>query len=68
MDYMELIDKLCHVTTVLSDIVRKQTEIIRQHDIIIDEECEAGKELVKEIDAADSELDLIEYHLRGKIQ
>ena len=66
MGYMELIDRLCHVVNVLSDIVHKQASIIRQHENI-DAECSAASALDKEIRAADDELDLIEYALRDKI-
>ena len=59
-DY-QLIDIMCAVTTQLSDLVRKQYAILRQHGLT----CE---DIDKSIEKADSDLDRIEYALRGDIQ
>jgi hypothetical protein len=60
-DY-EIIDLLCSVTTALSDIVRKQAEVIAQ--------CEIANELAAELkemrDSTDRQLDVIEYRLRRR--
>lgn len=60
-DY-EIIDLLCSATTALSDIVRKQAEVIAQ--------CEIANELAAELkemrDSADRQLDVIEYRLRRR--
>lgn len=58
-DY-EIIDLLCAVTTDLSDIVRKQAEIIAQSNIA----DEVAKELEEMRNKADTQLDVIEYKLR----
>lgn len=64
MGEYEIIDLLCAVTTDLSDIVRKQAEIIAQ--------CNIADEVEKELKAmrenADRQLDIIEYRLRHKTQ
>jgi len=60
-DY-EMIDKLCGVTTMLSDIVKEQAAIIAQADI-----PDSVKESLEEKrSAADLELDVIEYGLRRR--
>lgn len=57
MNNIELIDKLCEVTTLQSDIIREQTMIIRQHEII--------DVFEKERDDANNMLDVIECNLRN---
>lgn len=62
MEDYELIDRLCGVTTMLADIVKEQAAIIEQADI-----PDSVKEALKQKrDAADSELDVIEYGLRRR--
>lgn len=62
MGQYEIIDRLCGVTTELSDLVKKQAEIIAQ--------CDIPDELNEELDAmrekADKDLDVIEYKLRAR--
>lgn len=57
MSDLEIIDKLCEVTTLQSDIIREQTMIIRQHEIIDTFE--------KKRDDANNILDVIELELRN---
>ena len=57
MSNLETIDKLCEVTTLQSDIIREQTMIIKQHEIIDTFE--------KERDDANNILDVIELELRN---
>lgn len=60
MGQYEIIDRLCEVTTLLSEIVRKQAEAIAQSDISV----EVKNELEKMRTDADERLDVIEYKLR----
>jgi len=60
MSSLEIISRLCDVTNSLSDIVRKQQEIIERSKV----EEEVKKELRKIVKEADGELDVIEYHSR----
>ena len=60
MSPLEIVSRLCGVTTALSDIVRKQQEIIERSKI----EEEVKKELRKQVKEADRELDVLEYHIR----
>jgi len=60
MSQLEIISRLCDVTTVLSEIVRKQQEIIERSKI----EEVVKKELRQQVKAADGELDVLEYHMR----
>lgn len=57
---LEIISRLCGVTTVLSDIVRKQQEIIEQSKI----EEAVKKQLRQQVNEADREMDVLEYHMR----
>ena len=60
MSPLEIISRMCDVTNTLSDIVKKQQEIIEQSKIE-----EAGKaDLRQQVKEADRELDVIEYHSR----
>lgn len=61
MTTMEIIDRLCAVTTMLADIVRQQESVIAQHRML---DGESGKKLAEKRDAAYSELDLLEFNLR----
>ncbi len=63
MSDIELIDKLCDVTTVLADIVRKQAAIIQQHGLILDD----GGSLEALIKEADEQLDIIEIANRQNV-
>ena len=54
---IELIDTLCEVTTLQSDIIRKQAYVIEQHKII--------DSFADERDTAGGKLDTIEYELRS---
>jgi hypothetical protein len=51
---------MCDVTTVLSDIVKKQQTIIEQSKI----EETVKAELRQQVGEAERELDVIEYHTR----
>lgn len=61
MTTIEIIDRLCAVTTMLADIVRQQESVIAQHRML---DGESGKKLAEKRDAAYSELDLLELNLR----
>ncbi len=60
MGQYEIVDNLCEVVTLLTEIVKKQEEVIAQSDISL--------EVKKELDViranADERLDVIEYKLR----
>lgn len=62
MGEYEIIDLLCGVTTDLSDIVKKQAEIIAQYEI----SEEVAKELKEMREKADNALDIAEYRLRHR--
>lgn len=71
MTQMELIDRLCAVNTLLTDIVREQAEIMAQHGI---ERCQVKEDTGKELtdlfsrrEEAEGENDLIEAELRRYI-
>lgn len=57
-----IIDMMCSAINNLSEIVKKQAEIISQYQI----SEEVNKELKAMRDKADSELDVIEYNLRRR--
>lgn len=57
-----IIDMMCSAINNLSEIVKKQAEIISQYQI----SEEVSKELKAMRDKADSELDVIEYNLRRR--
>lgn len=56
----EIIDRLCKVTEELSEIVKKQAEVIEQSTVA----SEVQEELKKMQSSADKELDALEYKLR----
>ena len=58
---LEIIDMLCQVTFTLSAIIKKQAYVIGQTGIA----STIDDELQKERDAADAQLDIIEYKMRG---
>lgn len=60
MTLLEIIDRLCSVTQMQADIIRKQTEIIEQAKIA-DAVADEMRQLRKEVD---DELDRIEYASR----
>ncbi len=60
MSPLEIISRLCEVTSELSDIVKKQQEMIERSKI----EEEVKEELRGMIHRADSKMDVIEYHTR----
>ena len=72
MSLIQIIDKLCHVTTVLSELVREQSNVIAQSDLcLLNSEAdsnldgEAGGNRIAELQQkADDELDEIEMALR----
>lgn len=68
MTQMELIDRLCAVNALLTDIVREQAEIMAQHgieEIRSDEETEESIQgLFGKIERATQENDVIEAQLR----
>ena len=57
MSDLEIIDKLCEITTLQNDIIREQTTIIRQHEIV--------DVFKNERDTASNMLDVIELELRN---
>lgn len=60
MSPLEIISRLCDVTNTLSDIVKKQQEIIEQSKI----EEAVKADLRQQVKETDRELDVIEYHSR----
>lgn len=60
MKTLEIISRLCDITTKLSEIVRKQQETIERSKV----EEEVKEELRQMVDGAERELDVMEYHLR----
>ena len=60
MGTLEIIDRLCAVTSLLAEIVKEQTIAIAQSEIA--EEVKA--ELMEKQNKADEELDLLEYKMR----
>jgi len=68
MTQMELIDRLCAVNTLLTDIVREQAAIMAQHgieEIQTDAETDAALNgLFGKIERAEAENDAIEAQLR----
>lgn len=58
----EVIERLCAVNVLLSDIVREQSAIIAQHGIEI-----IGGKLADKIEKAETENDLLEIALRRRI-
>lgn len=60
MSMLEIISRLCNVTNILSDIVKKQQIIIEQSKI----EEKVAEELKQQIKGTDKELDVIEYYSR----
>lgn len=64
MTLLELVDRLCSVTQLQADIIRKQTIIIEQAKIA---NAVADDELKLLRDEVDDELDLLEYVSRDYI-
>lgn len=60
MSPLEIISRMCDVTNTLSDIVKKQQEIIEQSKI----EEAVKADLRQQVKETDRELDVTEYHLR----
>lgn len=60
MTTLEIISRLCGITTELSEIVRKQQENIERSKV----EEGIKEELRQSVDGAERELDIMEYHLR----
>ena len=60
MSPLEIISRMCDVTNTLSDIVKKQQEIIEQSKI----EEAVKADLRQQVKETDRELDIIEYHSR----
>ena len=60
MTTLEIISRLCGITTELSEIVRKQQETIERSKV----EEAVKEELRQMVDGADREMDVMEYHLR----
>ncbi len=63
MTLLEIVDRLCSVTQMQADIIRKQTEIIEQAKIA-DAVADEMRQLRKEVD---DELDLVECASRRYI-
>ena len=59
-ELLEIISRMCDVTNTLSDIVKKQQEIIEQSKI----EEAVKADLRQQVKETDRELDVIEYHSR----
>lgn len=60
MTTLEIISRLCGITTGLSEIARKQQETIERSKV----EEAVKEELRQMVDGAERELDVMEYHLR----
>ena len=60
MTTLEIISRLCGITTDLSEIVKKQQETIERSKV----EEAVKEELRQMVDGAERELDVMEYHLR----
>lgn len=60
MTTLEIISRLCGITTELSEIVRKQQETIERSKV----EEAVKEELRQMVDGAERELDVIEYNSR----
>ena len=60
MSLLEIISRLCDVTGLLSEIVKKQQTIIEQAKI----ESVVREELRNSIKRSDEELDMLEYRMR----
>lgn len=60
MSALEIISRMCDVTNVLSDIVKKQQTIIERSKV----EEAVKEELRQQVKEAERELDVIEYHSR----
>ncbi|MCD8198381.1 MAG: hypothetical protein LUE24_14675 [Lachnospiraceae bacterium] len=61
MSDLELIDRLCSVTSTPSDVVRRQAAFIREQLAVDDA---VRQEFDRAAEEAERELDIIEYHLR----
>lgn len=64
MSLIEIIDKLRHVTTVLADLVREQSNIIAQSDVCIMDDGADGATISDNMNQAYDELDEIEMALQ----
>lgn len=64
MSLIEIIDKLCHVTTVLSDLVREQSSVMAQSGVVLMDDGTDGNAISRLQEQADTELDEIEMALR----
>lgn len=64
MSLTQIIDKLCHVTTVLADLVREQSNVIAQSDLCLLNGEAGGNRIAELQQRADDELDEIEMALR----
>lgn len=60
MTTLEIISRLCGITTELSEIVRKQQEHIERSKV----EEVVKEELRQMVDGVEMEMDVMEYHLR----
>lgn len=64
MSLIQIIDKLCHVTTVLADLVREQSNVIAQSDLCLLDGEVGGNRIAELQQRADDELNEIEMALR----
>lgn len=64
MSLIEIIDKLCHVTTVLSDLVREQSNVMAQYGVVLMDDGSDENAILRLQAQADEELDEIEMALR----
>lgn len=62
MSQAELIDRLCAVNVLLTDIVREQAAIMQQHGIEV-----VDGNLPEQIQQAEDENDLLELALRSRV-
>lgn len=60
MTPLEIISRLCEITEELSEIVKKQQEIIERSKV----EEEVKEELRNMVNETDGKLDVLEYHTR----
>ena len=60
MTTLEIISRLCDITTELSEIVRKQQENIERSKV----EEDVKEELRQMVDGVEMEMDVMEYHMR----
>lgn len=63
MGQYEMIDRFCEVTTLMSEIIKRQAEVIEQIKI----SDKVNEELKQMRSSVDERLDVIEYKLRKQV-